>query len=264
MTRFAIITALLSLCLTGCEVAHAADTLTRTFNLGATPLVKVSNINGPITVTGSARTSVYLSAVKEGGTVAQRGRLKIEVEARGDTLEVHTRCERWVRGCGATGVRVRYTLHLPRGARLTCRSVNGAVTIAGVRGEVSARTVNGHIRTNNTGSAALKAATVSGKVEVLGHAGPVKARTVSGPIRLELTRLAGDVRIRTVSGSARLKLSRTSGARVDLSTVSGGLISQLPLQLEQRSRRELSGTLGQGGPQIRARTVSGSVTLEAL
>lgn len=263
MTRIAIITALLSLCLTGCEVAHAADTLTRTYNLGATPRVKLGNINGPISVTGSARTSVYLSAVKQGGSAAQRARLKIEIEVRGDTLAVRTRCERWIRGCGQ-GVQVRYTLHIPRGARLSCRSVNGAVTVAGVQGEVSARTVNGKIRTSDTGSAALKARAVNGKIEVSGHAGPVKAHTVSGPIRLELKRLAGEVQIRTVSGSARVKMPKTSGASVDLSTVSGSLVSQLPLQVERRGRRGLSGTLGQGGPQVRARTVSGSVTLEAL
>lgn len=263
MTRTAIITALLSLALTGCHEAHAADTLTRTFNLGATPKVEVRNISGPITVTGSARTSVYLSAVKSGGSAAQRERLKITIEARGNALSVRTRCDRWVRGCGE-GVRVRYTLHVPRSTRLQCRSVNGPVTVSRVQGGVQASTVNGKISTNGTGSAPLGVSTVNGKITARGHSGPVETRSVNGPTRLELTRLAGDVVLRTVSGSVQVKLPKNSGARVELSTVSGELVSQLPLQVSRRGRRGLSGTLGQGGPRIRARTVSGSVTIAGL
>lgn len=263
MTRTAIITALLSLTLIGCQEARAADTLTRTFNLGATPGVKVGNINGPITVTGSARASVHLSAVKSGGSAAQRERIKVEVVVQGDTLTVRTRCSRRILGCGR-GVQVRYTLHLPRGTRLNCSSVNGSVAVSSVQGGVRVRTVNGKISTSGTGSAALRVSTVNGKIRVLSHGGPVETRSVNGPIRLELQRLAGDVRVRTVSGSTKVKLPKNSGAKVEMSTVSGELVSRLPLQVSRRGRRGLSGTLGQGGPTIQARTVSGSVTLAEL
>lgn len=266
MMRTAIYTTLLCLVtvgLTGCQRAHAADTFNKTLNLGATPSVSVANINGPVTVTGSARGTVYLSAVKVGGTAAQRRSLKIELESSSDCLEVRTRCDRWVRGCGR-GVKVRYTLHVPRGTRLRARAVNGPVRVSGVRGGVVARTVNGLVETRDTGAASLRTRTVNGKIRVRGHAGEVRARTVNGPIRLELSKLTGAVRVRSVSGTATIKLPRGSGATVNFSTVSGELTSALPLQTTRQGRPGLTGTLGQGGPQIRARTVSGSVTLTAL
>ncbi len=144
------------------------------------------------------------------------------------------------------------------------RSVNGPVRVGGVRGGVVARTVNGAVETSDTGSAALRMHTVNGKIRVRGHAGEVRVRTVNGTVRLNLTKLTGAVRIKSVSGSATIKLPRASGASVDLSTLSGRLSSDLPLQTTRKGRRSLAGTLGQGGPQIRARTVSGSVILTAL
>ncbi len=263
MTRTAITTVVLCLSFNGCEAAYAADTLNKTFNLGAAPQVEVGNINGPVTVTGGARSTVFLSAVKSGGSAADRDRLKIEVEVDGDALRVTTRCDRWIRGCGR-GVKVRYTLHVPRGTRLSARSVNGPVTVSGVQGEVKARSVNGRVRTSDTGSASVRVRTVNGKIEVRGHAGEVRARTVNGKIELRLRKLARDVRLRTVSGTARVLIPRGSGARVDMRTVSGELTSELPMQVSRRGRRGLNGTLGNGGPQIKARTVSGGVKILAL
>lgn len=262
MIRTAIITAVLyiSICANPGQ-AGAADILNRSFTLG-TPQVELGNVNGPITVTVSARGSVQLGVVKSGGTAPERARLKVEIQATSNTLKVSVRCDRWFRRCGRA--RARLTLQVPHGTLLSARSVNGAVEISEVRGEVGARTVNGRIRIHRSGAAGLSVSTVNGKIRVTGHAGPLKARSVNGPLQLQLDRLWAPLEIRTVSGDAQLKLPQNTGAQVELRTVSGTLDSKLPLQTNQRQRRRVRGTLGQGGPRIQARTVSGSLTILPL
>jgi DUF4097 and DUF4098 domain-containing protein YvlB len=88
---------------------------------------------------------------------------------------------------------------------------------------------------------------------------------VSGSIHLELSRESRNVKATTVSGAVRVLLARHLGAQVQLSTLSGDLQSaDLPLTIDQRGRRTLRGTVGDGTMRFRASTVSGDVTLGLL
>lgn len=246
------------------QPASAADTINKRYNLGASPTVDLANVNGPVTVTGAAGPQVVLRAVKQGGTAAQRARLVIELEPGARQLRVRARCKGWLRSWGCGRVRVSYTVQVPRATRLTVRSVNGAVKLRGVQGEVNARTVNGKITARQTGQAPLTLKTVNGTISASDVGGTVRANSVSGALRLSLQRVAGQVRVRSVSGPVELRLPRDAAASVALSTVSGELASQLPLQAQQRRRRSLEGRLGRGGPLLTARTVSGSVSILSL
>jgi hypothetical protein len=140
-------------------------------------------------------------------------------------------------------VQVDFTVRVPAGVRLGARTVNGAVVAESLDGPVEAVTVNGSIEVSSRG--------------------PVEATTVNGSIRAEIGALgADDVGFTTVNGGITLKFAESVNARLRASTVNGDIETDLPVTVQGRfSRRRLEGTLGKGGPEIRAETVNGSIRL---
>lgn len=145
---------------------------------------------------------------------------------------------------GTADVRVDFTVRVPAGVRLEARTVNGSIEARDLRSEVVARTVSGRVDVSTTEAA--------------------QARTVSGSITATVGSLAraGELSFQSVSGSVTVRLPADAGARVHMRTVSGGLESDFPMMLQGRiSPRRFEATIGDGGPGIVMRTVSGNVRL---
>jgi hypothetical protein len=140
-------------------------------------------------------------------------------------------------------VQVEFTVRVPAGVRFVARTVNGEVDAEALDGPVEAVTVNGSIRVSTRRS--------------------VTASTVNGSIRAGIGALgADDLEFSTVNGSITLELPENANAHVHASTVNGDIESEFPLTVQGRiSRRRLDGTLGSGGPGIRAETVNGGIRL---
>jgi hypothetical protein len=240
-----------------------AGPLVRSFRLGRAPCVSVGNISGRVTVSGTARETVVLHAAKLGGTPGEQAAHRIEIERRGDRLEIRTRCPQLFRGCGR--VKVDYRLEVPAGTDLHCHTVSASVRVRGVRGALRLQTVSGAVDAEGSGPARLRARSVSGAVRVRGAAGTLKLSSVSGRIRVELRSPPQRLDLDSVSGRVGLLLARGVGARLRLSTLSGSIESALPMEtLERRGRRKLRVVVGDGAVPVRVRTVSGSVKLAAL
>lgn len=141
-------------------------------------------------------------------------------------------------------VEVRFEALVPQGVHFTGRTVNGEVDASDLRGDVTARTVNGAIRLSTTGSAA--------------------AHTVNGTIEAEMGALsgAGPYRFETVNGGITLTLPEGTGADVEARTLNGGVTTDFPLTVQGRfGPRSLQGTIGGGGPGLRLETTNGSIEL---
>jgi hypothetical protein len=142
---------------------------------------------------------------------------------------------------------VAFVVRVPAGVRLAANVVTGSVRVEGLRSDVTAATVNGGIDIHTTGF--------------------VRASTVNGSItgRLEQARVGGDTRFETVNGSITLELADGLNANFRASTVSGRIDSDFPITVTgQVSRRSLRGTIGTGGPELRASTVNGSIRLRRI
>ena len=59
-----------------------------------------------------------------------------------------------------------------------------------------------------------------------------------------------------------LTLPADAGAALRVRTTNGRIRSEFDLKDERRTRRELSGTLGAGGPELSVRTVNGRVRIQ--
>lgn len=158
---------------------------------------------------------------------------------------------------------VKITVKVPRNVRVGAHSVNGGVSIRDVGAEVRAGTVNGGVTIRNTGGP-VRASTVNGGVDVNTAVGPVTASTVNGNVDARMASLQGndDMSFKTVNGSVSIYVPSRFDANFRFDTVSGGIDSDFPMTLSGRwGPRHARGTIGNGGRDIRASAVNGSIEL---
>jgi hypothetical protein len=140
---------------------------------------------------------------------------------------------------------VSVRVQVPAGTAIDARTTNGSVTIRATNAAVQARTTNGGIT-------------------VADVAGRLDARSTNGTIRASLAAVDAldGVQLRTTNGAVHLAIPARTSAALHLATTNGSINTELPIQVQGRiSRRQLTGTLGGGGPEIRATTTNGSIHL---
>lgn len=135
---------------------------------------------------------------------------------------------------------------------------SGSVSLADVRGSrISVDTGSGSIRTGrldgdvslDTGSGSVSVESVRGSLDVDTGSGSVRAARVDGPTT-----------IGTGSGSVHVGLA--GGA--ELVASGGRVVIDEALRFDgRRDRDSARGRIGQGGPEVRVGTGSGSITLAA-
>lgn len=158
---------------------------------------------------------------------------------------------------------VKFTVRVPKSVKVGAHSVNGAVSVRDVGSEVHANTVNGGVDVRNAGGP-VRATTVNGGVDVNTAAGPVSATTVNGNVDARMNTLAGDddMEFKTVNGSVSIYVPARFDANFRFDTVHGGIDSDFPMTISGRwGPRHASGTIGNGGRDLRASSVNGSIEL---
>ena len=140
--------------------------------------------------------------------------------------------------------RVDFTVQVPAAIGLLARTVNGSIDAQGLRSDAEGTTVNGSVNLSTTGSA--------------------RATTVNGSINasLGLAVWPNGGKFTTVNGGVTLRLPAAVNADVRLSTVSGGIQSDFPLQVSNDpGPKHAEGVLGGGGQRLDVTTVNGGITL---
>ena len=236
--------------------------------------MQVFNVNGSVDFAPSADNMVHLVAEKRSNG-REMDDIHFEVVQAGGNVTI---CAIWNNSarCEDGGVEslhrdgnnenhsnVRITVQVPRAVRVGAHSVNGAVSVHDVGAEVRANTVNGGVRVRNA-TGPVKATTVNGGVDVTTSAGPVTAQTVNGNVDARMTSLQGDddMSFKTVNGSVTIYLPARFDGRFHFDTVHGGIDSDFPMTLSGRwGPRHAVGTIGNGGRDITASSVNGSIEL---
>lgn len=193
--------------------------------------------------------------------------------------------------------------YLPRGARVSVRSVTGSIEAADISGafntvggdirisgtaqEVNAEAMDGDVRIDAT-APHVRARTASGSLTVGGRSEDIAASTVSGALTVE-TRGIVQGRFESVTGSITLgaKLDRGAGIEIDnhsgpvelrlpsplagdldLTSVTGkiinGLDKRLPVAGSKGKGQELKLDTGRVGPSITVRTFKGAIVLRRV
>lgn len=234
----------------------------------------VFNINGQVEFTPSSDNQVHVVAEKRSNGRAMDD-IHYEVVQTGGNVTIcaiwnnNSRCEDGSMEQSRNNDRnethstVRFTVQVPRTVRVGAHSVNGAVSVRDVGTEVRANTVNGGVNVRNA-LGPVRATTVNGGVDVNTSAGPVTATTVNGNVDARMASLSGDddMDFKTVNGSVSIYVPARFDANFRFDTVHGGIESDFPMTLSGKwGPRHASGAIGNGGRDLRASTVNGSIEL---
>lgn len=213
------------------------------------------NVRGSVTVEATKGDSVFIKAVKSYHSSDTAGVRLVAVPSDAGL----TVCAVWPGssgtctpegeyksgGTGRSDVAVDFTVGLPRGVRLDANTMLGDVHVKGA-------------------SAPLKVRTVSGGIDVETAQGPVTIGSVNGDVHARVRGFAdtGAVSITTVNGSASLELPPALDADVEAHTINGSISTEYPLTVSGKfTTRNLKGTVGRGGREVRITTVNGSIQL---
>ncbi len=231
-----------------CAGAEFTTELHETHALAADGRVSLDNVNGTVRITTWDRAEVKLDAVKRAKRQEDLDKVKIEIDSKPDRLQIHTRYPDSKTSFGRranNSVSVDYTLTVPQSARLdTVSSVNGAVDIDGVRGEVEASTVNGTLKAR-------------------GLAATAALSTVNGSLTAGFEHLDGvkSVSLKTVNGRVELELPAGANADLSASTVNGSIGGDVEVKKNWPVGREVKTRLGDGGTKIHASSVNGGIRI---
>ncbi|MFL6278215.1 MAG: DUF4097 family beta strand repeat-containing protein [Blastocatellia bacterium] len=239
--RLAIASGMLSLIF---AATAAAQDFQKSYKLGSGGQIHIGNVSGDVTVTGYDGDAVIVKGFKEG---ADRDRLDFEDLSSAGRVEVRAlypkRCD-----CEAS---IRFDVQVPRAVKYDfdhISSVSGNVKVSQVSGRVHATSV-------------------SGEVKVEGVSGSVTAKSVSGDVEVEINRLDGaseDMKFSSVSGNVNVRMPSEIDADVDMSSLSGGIHTDFPIEVTKERfgpRTSARGKLGNGSRRLQLSSVSGSLSL---
>jgi hypothetical protein len=236
--------------------------------------MNVFNVNGSVDFAPSSDNMVHLIAEKRSNGRGMDD-IHYEVVQAGGNVTIcaiwnnSSRCEdggtQSMRrnGNNETHSSVKITVQVPRNVKVGAHSVNGGVSVRDVGTEVRANTVNGGVTVRNA-IGPVRATTVNGGVNVNTSTGPVTAETVNGNVDARMASLQGDddMSFKTVNGSVAIYVPARFDADFRFDSVHGGIDSDFPMTLSGRwGPRHASGKIGNGGRDLRASTVNGSIEL---
>jgi hypothetical protein len=140
-------------------------------------------------------------------------------------------------------------------------TVSGSLSLADLNGSLDLDSVSGKIQGKNLkGKAKLSA--VSGKIEMFDCDFPtMKASTVSGKVQVQTSLSEGPYKISAVSGSLLLVVPEETNCVVHASAVSGRFYTDLEVSQSEVSRRRWHVRVGEGGPEVKMKAVSGKMRL---
>ena len=138
---------------------------------------------------------------------------------------------------------VSYEIWMPSNSAVKLDAYNGSISVEGVQGRIRFHTLNGSVKLSD----------VSGDVE---------GETTNGSLAVSVTdrdHPPHGLRLETTNGSVNLELPQQLSAQVQASTVNGTIRTDFPITVKGEIGKQVSFTLGAGGPEIEAKTVNGSI-----
>lgn len=228
---------------------RAADEWTRTYTVAKGGRVELATASGDINVVPAAGSAVEVRATREARArsdeAAQAVLKNLLMQEKVSDGSVHIDAGGFPGSPGfRQNVRVEFRVSVPPSLIVSLKTDRGNINIENAEGTFIVASTNGQI-----GARAL--------------AGSLDATGVNGPIQVGIAEVKGDVRLATVNGPVRLYLPADVKARVDASTVNGGVTVDPAFNLKaaDETRTHVSGTINGGGAKIELRTTNGPVQI---
>lgn len=144
-------------------------------------------------------------------------------------------------------------------------TASGDIEIMDLRGDVIVSTASGDVTIKGV-HGAIKASTASGDMRVRDVVGEVNAQSASGDVEVDIAQLQGteDMKFSSASGDVNVRLPGNLDGDVSMSTATGSIKTNFPLEVKEHRYgpgSEARGQLGSSSRNIRLSTASGDVSL---
>jgi hypothetical protein len=244
--------------------AEAVKEVHRTVPLDANGSLTIKTYKGSVTVATGTAPEVRIDArIEPDGDGADQPRkvqeTRVEVSGRGGAVTVQSdyddvkRHEHhfffpFLHDDDGTLPFVRYTITMPKTARLVVEDYKSDVDVRGL-------------------SADLRIETYKGKVHVDGLEGAARLTTYKGEMRVGLVKMGGDLRLSTYKGTFVLDLPRASRFELDADTGRRGSVeSDFSIESSSYAHRRWGGEhvrtrVNGGGPLVSFETYKGTLRL---
>jgi len=152
--------------------------------------------------------------------------------------------ESWSGGWFGNRAKINFDVQVPRGVNFHALTTNGSVVGRNLASVVEATTTNGNVEVSTSEWAS--------------------ATTTNGGIRVSMggAKWTGELKVRTTNGSVEVSMPASAEFRVNAATTNGGIQTDFPVTVQGSfSSKELSGTVGGGGRELKVATTNGTIRL---
>jgi DUF4097 and DUF4098 domain-containing protein YvlB len=229
---------------------------------GAFTSLAVNNISGPVQIEGWAENHVQVHYVKQARGRQALDELRIEIKEEGEGLRIRPVYPVSARGLFGS---VSFEIKVPAALKeLQVHNISGQIMVQNLASDVAQQleTVSGSIQTERSGD--LRANSTSGSIDFSFAGRSLRVRSISGRVAGKIRALepGGSAELETVSGAIELAAFPGLDASLKLSSVSGSISCDFPVQISEKKEHRLEGRIGQGSSPLYIKTVSGSIRLE--
>ena len=208
----------------------------------------INNVNGQILLIPGTSDRYHIEITKKSRTAENLELMEVRHEIDYDRLELKVHLPKkkgWFSFSQIQGS-VDLVITVPASVSLDdISTVNGSVELSGFTNRIKASSVNGRITAQGLG-------------------GSTELETVNGSITASFIELGADDHLSFSSVNGGISLELPPHLNVDLRTsvVNGRIHCDFPLTLtDGASSRKLRGRVGEGGAELKASTVNGSIRL---
>jgi Putative adhesin len=226
----------------GALVSDDKTVITRSYPLGDSATVSLTNITGSITVEGWDQPQAEVKVIKEGGSEQDRQAVPIRLDSSRDLLSLETSPTR------SSPVEIHYELKLPGHVR--------AVEIKSADSEVKLSKLTGTIAINVQGSA----------IELENVSGALQSKIVKGETKATLSQSPGSPQeLSSISGDIELRLEGDVNADISAETIDGDINADDDLEPKVEKRpmgQSATVRVGRGGVRISLKTINGDIKIK--
>lgn len=230
----------------GRQLASHCEVKEQTLPAAASGTINVDGRqNGGVKVSGWERNEILVRACIQTAADTEAAARELAAQLRIETAGAQIRAEGPANDEDRSWS-VGFEVFVPRASNLSLRTSNGGIGIDDVRGRIEFAARNGGISLKRLG-------------------GNVSGNTANGGLSIDLAGNGWDgeaLDVRTTNGGVSMTVPENYSARLETGTVNGNLQVDFPVTVQGRINKELSLTLGSGGPTVRAMTTNGGVRIK--
>lgn len=255
----------------------------KTFEPGEISEIEIDLVSTELNIIPTTKGEIIVHFYGEISTNARRTVPELAAYITGEKLYIETLRGKNIIVFGINIDRTTMDIYIPETTldELKIKTVSGDVMMEDITAaQFYLETVSGDVRIEELNAEKIQMSSVSGDVNMQKYKGNIDIGSTSGTISLiggednediNISTVSGDISIEqdnisdmdigSTSGDIKIQIPEDSQFYLDFNTVSGDITHDFALKIRSSGRRDIEGTVGDGGNRIMIHTVSGDATI---